>query len=208
MLFWILGIILTLLAVYESLFPSSPGTLFIRLFGLAALLFTCVSLLIGPFMVVWPAKFAPLIEPRRAVGLSAFVFMVAHLVLVLIHSLAWNIGLILDSFELLIAMPAFLLFALMALVSSDYALRKLGNANWKRIQRLNYIAFVLILGHFILSEKGPVIALANGQSFINLAEVFLWIVVGATILAQIAGFLVKTKKALSSPPASPPASNV
>ncbi|QQR93035.1 MAG: ferric reductase-like transmembrane domain-containing protein [Candidatus Iainarchaeum archaeon] len=203
MLFWILGIALTLLGVYESFFPSTPALLFIRLFGLAALLFTCVSLMIGPLTVLFPNRFAALIEPRRAVGLSAFVFMLAHFALVLVHVYVYAIELAFASLDTTLGTIGFVVFALVAFVSSDYAVKKLGSSWWKRIQQLTYVAFVIIVGHFFLSQKGPFIPLGNGQTFIHLAELFLWVLVLATILLQVLGFLAKRKR-MQPPPAHLP----
>ncbi len=39
------------------------------------------------------------------------------------------------------------IFGLLLLLSNDIALRRLGTARWKRLQRLNYLAFGLVVAH-------------------------------------------------------------
>jgi DMSO/TMAO reductase YedYZ heme-binding membrane subunit len=203
-LFLWLGILLAGVGAYLSFFSSTPGTLFIRFFGLAALIFTSITLMIGPLVVISPARFAPLVEPRRAIGLTAFIFMMIHFMLVLLHVYGGDWSLSLESLNTLIAVPALFFFTLMAVTSSDFAIKKMGAKNWKKVQQLNYLAFILIIGHFLLSQGGPFTILVDQRVFVNVAELLVWVFVWAAILLQLVGFFIKRKKMRAAATSSPP----
>ncbi len=194
MIFLVLSLYLALLGGYLSFFNTTPETLFIRFFGLAALSFVTVTLAIGPLVVLFPSRFAPLIEPRRAIGLAGFTFMITHFLLILVHVYGGDWALSFASLNTLIAVPAVGVFTLLALTSSDYAMRTLGGRWWKRVQQLNYLAFLLIVGHYYLSQKGTIVILPEGNVFINLAELGVWILVTSVVLLQAIGFITRKKK--------------
>lgn len=97
-----------------------------------------------------------LIRLRRAIGLIAFYYIVAHLSVWLIldlHSLsaAWED--VLERPYITVGMGAFVLLVPLAATSNDYACRKLGPA-WRRLHRLTYIAVPLGAAHYVMLSKG------------------------------------------------------
>ena len=181
---------MTLIGAYSALFPVPASTAFIRFLGLSAFLLLCVSLMIGPLSVIWPKAFAELIEPRRAVGIACFVFVLFHLLLVALLRFGFDIGAMIGALNLWISAPAAILLLIIAITSSDFAIKKMGPLLWKNVQRLNYLAFILSFAHFILDSNG-LFTIVRGKTFVNLAEAGLVVLGGIAILLQIAGFAIR-----------------
>jgi sulfoxide reductase heme-binding subunit YedZ len=183
---FLLLLILLAIAIISSYYASLDGTaqsLFIRMLGMAAFMLLSITLILGPLNLIWP-HIAELIETRRAVGLATFVFVLAHLSLVSMFYFKWDVVRLLSSTPLIFGTLATLIFIPLALTSSDYALRALGPW-WKRIQRFNYLAFVFVLGHYLINGK-----FLGGPRAPNEME---WLFLGLAIVAiilQIRGFLI------------------
>jgi DMSO/TMAO reductase YedYZ heme-binding membrane subunit len=209
-LFWLIMVGIVLLSVYESFFTTTADVILTRLFALVAFFLLCVALSIGPLITFWPARFGAWMEPRRAVGLSAFAFMLAHYFLVLVHRFDFDFLRVFSNIQYWIAAPAIIIFGIMSLASTDYAVRTLGFGKWKSLQRWVYVAFVLTLGHFFLSQTGVLVILEGGNYFLNLAEAMLWLLALITITLQLAGFITTRKKKKIAPvegvAAAPPSS--
>lgn len=182
-----------LIGAYQALFPLPAGIVFERFFALSALFIICVSLMIGPLAII-DIKYAPLIEPRRAVGISAFVFVAAHIILALDFMFSWNISAVLGYFPTQISIPAAVILLAMVLTSSDWAVRNMGMVSWKRLQIFIYPAFLLILAHFVLQSNGLFIKTQAG-TFVNLAEVGVLALSFVTIGMQLCGFYLRRKRA-------------
>ncbi|MCL6089156.1 MAG: hypothetical protein M1530_03260 [Candidatus Marsarchaeota archaeon] len=192
-LFLLLLSAVALVFAYQTGFaPASPYPA-IEALGLSAFLLICASLLIGPIAVLLPKYGLPLIGPRRAVGLAAFVFALMHGLLALALALGWNLSYIFASSSLLTASAAMLILLAIALTSNDLAEHKLGAGLWKNIQRFNYLVFVLVLAHFILQSRG-LPYLSSAQSGLNLAELALLLLGILTVLLQVAGFITMRRR--------------
>jgi sulfoxide reductase heme-binding subunit YedZ len=189
-------LILIAIAVVSSYYATLDGSgqsLFIRMLGMVAFMLLILTLILGPLNLVWP-HIAELIETRRAIGLASFVFVIAHLLLVVMFYFKWDIGNLVATPKAIYGTLATLIFIPLAITSSDFALRKLG-LWWKRIQRFNYLAFVFVLGHFVINAN-----MLGGARGTNEME---WLFLGLAIVAillQIKGFLMvrsRMKKAKS-----------
>ncbi len=181
-----------ILGAYQASLGGSAATGFIRFTALAAYFLLCVSLIIGPLVVLAPAAFAQIVEPRRAVGIACFVFAAVHVIVLAAVRMGWDIGRLLSGFDPLISVPATLLLLALALTSSDYAIKTLGPGLWKSIQRLNYIAFALVTAHFISKANG--LGFLGSGSGLNLAEAALLALGTATVALQAAGFLERRRR--------------
>jgi DMSO/TMAO reductase YedYZ heme-binding membrane subunit len=184
---------MALIGAYNALFPVPASTTFIRFFALSGFLLLCVSLMLGPLMILWPATFGQLIEPRRAIGIACFVFVSLHILLLLAARFGFDALATLASTNPLITVPATIILFVLAVTSSDFAVKTLGPGLWKNVQRFNYLAFVLSFAHFILFSNGLFIAV-SGKMFVNIAEVALVILGVLTVLLQVAGFMARKKK--------------
>lgn len=192
-LFLLILIGVALIGAYEAFFTLPASTLFVRFFALSALFIICVSLVIGPLAVI-DAKYAPLIEPRRAVGIAAFVFAAIHALLALDFAFGWQIDYALAYFPTLIAVPAAVILLAMVLTSSDWAVKKMGMGSWKTLQMFIYPAFLLMLAHFILQSNG-LYAKTRAAVQVNWAEAAVLALCAATIVMQCYGFYLRRKRA-------------
>lgn len=185
MMWFLIIIALTFILFYTALLGTSLAVGIIRFFGLAGILLVSISLMIGPLVLFFP-KWAEIIEPRRAIGLSGFVFILAHAVLVNYLYFDFDPQLIAGQFHLIFGSMALIVLLPVAISSIDKAITILGSKKWKMVQRLTYIGFILALIHFVLTSN----TLSSG----NLASIFVLIIVILTIILQIAGFILKLKR--------------
>ncbi len=133
--------------------------------GHAALLLLMLALLARPLRRLW----APLLQYRRLLGVSAFVLAMAHTVHMLEHSLDWN----LDGISFMVpqhrlglwcGILALLLLTPAVLTSFDQAQVRLGRW-WRRIHLLSLPALLLVGGHTLLlgSHYGGNLDLSSGE---------------------------------------------
>ncbi|SMX46127.1 protein-methionine-sulfoxide reductase heme-binding subunit MsrQ [Actibacterium lipolyticum] len=97
-----------------------------------------------------------LIKFRRAIGLLAFFYIVAHLAVWLFldvqdGSLIWKD--IVKRPYITIGMAAFVLMLPLALTSNNWSIRKLG-PKWRQLHKLTYLAVPLGGIHFVMLVKG------------------------------------------------------
>lgn len=192
-LFLIILVAVALIGAYQSLFPIPASASFIRFFALTAYLLLCVSLMIGPLTVLYPQTFAQTVEPRRAVGIACFVFAILHGVLVIWLRWDWELAPLLAGPGSIATIPATLILLALTLTSSDYAVKNMGPALWKNVQRFNYLAFIFSSVHFILLANGLLLQV-NGKTFVNIAEAALLVLGVMTIGLQLAGFFSRRKR--------------
>jgi sulfoxide reductase heme-binding subunit YedZ len=97
-----------------------------------------------------------LIRFRRAIGVTAFTYIVVHLSVWLVLDLQsfariWSD--ILKRPYITIGMVAFTLMIPLAVTSNNLSLRKLG-VLWRRLHKLTYVIVVLGGIHFVMVRKG------------------------------------------------------
>lgn len=192
-LFLILFCAVALIGAYQALFPVPSATSFGRFFALSGYLLLCVTLIIGPLALFWPKEYAPIIEPRRAVGIACFVFALLHALLVVAVRWGWDFGPLLSGPGLFAAVPATLVLLALALTSSDYAIKMMGPGVWKNVQRFNYLAFAFSTLHFLLLSNG-LFRQVGGKLFVNAAEALLLALGIATAILQVAGFAERRRR--------------
>lgn len=119
--------------------------------GQAGAILLAAALSIGPLArLLGPPWGAALVRQRRAIGLAAFSYALFHLVFFalsigrldyILQGLAWA--------SMWTGWSAMLVLAVMAATSNDLSMRRLGR-NWKRLQRLVYVATGLSLAHWLM----------------------------------------------------------
>lgn len=124
----------------------------IKFLGLSAIFLLSASLMIGPLATLMPQAFAAIVECRRAVGISSFVFAALHAALVLALYFNYDLGSLLSFKENLLILPGFAILFALAATSSDFAMKALGAAKWKALQYFVYPAFLLAILHFALKS--------------------------------------------------------
>ncbi len=99
-----------------------------------------------------------LIKYRRAIGLLAFFFVLAHLLtwLVLDIQLLWGQiwADLLKRPYITIGMGGLMLLLPLAVTSNNLSLRRMGAAAWRRLHKLTYGAVLLGALHYVMLVKG------------------------------------------------------
>ena len=122
--------------------------------GLWALRFLILTLAITPLRQLAGVN---LLRYRRALGLSAFYYVLMHLTtyLVLDQGLDFHaIGAdILKRPYITIGMTCFIVLLPLGLTSNNLAIRRLGGKMWQGLHRFVYLAAILAVLHFLMSVK-------------------------------------------------------
>lgn len=135
-------------------------------YGLVAIFYLYIVLLIGPFLYtfsIFPKKIATLISnSRRALGVSVFYFALLHGSIAFFGQLGGFPGLFYLSnkylFSIGLGFIALLILFLLTITSFDYAVKKMKFQNWKKLQKLIYVAgFVLVIHVMMLGSDFAVL---------------------------------------------------
>lgn len=115
---------------------------------------------LSPLRVLFPqAKWLKLLlRHRRLIGVSCFVYAALHFLIYLLDS--GPVAEMLRNFTrpfVLSGSVAFLILFVMALTSTNWAMKKMGAKQWKHLHRLVYLAALLAFFHMILKEKSNVL---------------------------------------------------
>ena len=133
-------------------------------YGQWALQLIIVGLCISPLR-----KFGiNLIKQRRPIGLIAFFYVCAHLLVWLWFDQGWDIARIWIEIVkrpfITVGMVGFLIMIPLAITSNNRSIRKVGPKKWQKIHKLTYPLALLGGAHFMLVVKGwplePMIYLA------------------------------------------------
>ncbi len=158
--FWVLVFTSVLLATeYIYVTYTYIGSLqIIRLsqfFALTAVTYLYTALLISPLTQAIDLPFKPLlVKARRGIGISAFIFAIAHATNAFFRQLGGFPGLnflntrFLQGVEL--GFIALLILTLMASTSFDPIVRKLSFKRWKLMHRLVYIGGISVVIHALM----------------------------------------------------------
>ncbi len=138
--------------VYGDL-GADPVREFEHLLGLWALRFLCLGLVITPLRDLFGIN---LIAYRRALGLIAFYYVLAHFAVYLTLDRALNFssiaGDILKRPYIMLGMVGLVLLIPLALTSNRWSIRKLG-PRWNQLHKLVYPILLAGLLHYVLSIK-------------------------------------------------------
>ncbi|HEY6833308.1 MAG TPA: protein-methionine-sulfoxide reductase heme-binding subunit MsrQ [Pseudolabrys sp.] len=125
--------------------------------GFWALVFLGVTLAVTPFRRI--ARYGSLIDVRRMLGVGAFCYIAAHLLLYVsdqsydlikvAHEITHRVYLIIGGI-------AWLGLAVLAATSTDGMVRKLGALRWRRLHQLVYVIALLALIHYFQQTKADV----------------------------------------------------
>src|SRR5262245_28966006 len=125
--------------------------------GYWALLFLLISLAVTPFRRV--GRFGKLLDVRRMVGVAAFFYAFAHIVLYMADQKwdLWKVGSeIVLRLYLTIGFITLLGLAVLAVTSTDGMVRRLGGKRWQRLHQVVYVLSLLALIHFFQQTKADV----------------------------------------------------
>lgn len=121
-----------------------------------ALRFLWASLAITPVRTVF--KLPALLRFRRALGVSAFLYALMHLLTYAAFDKGFQLDeIIKDVFKrnfILVGMLALLLMTPLALTSFNRAIKVLGGKRWQALHKLTYAVALLALLHFFWKKAG------------------------------------------------------
>jgi sulfoxide reductase heme-binding subunit YedZ len=133
-----------------------------------AIAFLTITLAIGPLNAVRGARRPVSIDSRRDVGIWAAIWAVIHTVVGLQVHMRGRMAeyffhpgdkpllarVRYDMFGLAndAGLVATVVIAILAAISNDWSLRRLGGPRWKRVQQLNYLLFAVVIIHAILYQ--------------------------------------------------------
>lgn len=125
-----------------------------RAYGEIALILMVVGLTVTPLRK-WTGL--NLLKFRRAIGVSAFFFVLAHFLVFAVLdvqsvSRVWEE--VVKRPYVTVGMASFLMLIPLALTSNNLSLRKLGAASWRKLHKLTYPAAVLGALHYLWLVKG------------------------------------------------------
>ncbi|MFN3500818.1 MAG: protein-methionine-sulfoxide reductase heme-binding subunit MsrQ [Allorhizobium sp.] len=140
------------LGIYGGL-GADPVRAFEHLLGLWAFRFLCLGLAVTPLRDLFGIN---LIAYRRALGLLAFYYVLAHFAVYL----TLDRGLILSSIAgdilkrpyIMLGMAGLLMLIPLALTSNQWSIRRLG-PRWNRLHKLTYPILLVAILHYALSLK-------------------------------------------------------
>ncbi len=148
--------------------------------GEMALRLMLLAMLAGPLSTIFGSNrfLRTWLAVRRNLGVAAFCYGLLHFVFYLIDM--QSMAAILDELWLpgiWTGWLAFLLMALAASISTDWAMQKLGR-NWKRLQRGVYGAYLLACIHWWLLDRDP------GPALVYLAPLLIAWTVRLSVTAR------------------------
>ncbi len=117
-------------------------------------------------------KFPSLMGLRRLIGVTAFCYVAAHLMLYIAGE-AFDLAKVATEIAfriyLTIGFVALLILAAMAATSTDGMVKRLGGKRWRRLHQMVYVAGLLAAIHFFLQTK------ANIDEPLVIAGIFFWL---------------------------------
>lgn len=97
-----------------------------------------------------------LVKFRRAIGVTAFFYVLAHLLTWLVLDVQFqNVWAdIVKRPYITVGMAAFALMIPLTLTSNNWSVRKLGAATWRKLHRATYAVLILGAVHYLMLVKG------------------------------------------------------
>ncbi|MCF8476518.1 MAG: ferric reductase-like transmembrane domain-containing protein [Pseudolabrys sp.] len=125
--------------------------------GFWALVFLGVTLAVTPFRRI--ARYGNLIDVRRLLGVGAFCYIAAHLVLY-VSDQGYDLGKVVHEIThrvyLIVGGVAWLGLAALAMTSTDGMVRRLGGLRWRRLHQAIYAIALLGIIHYFQQTKADV----------------------------------------------------
>jgi methionine sulfoxide reductase heme-binding subunit len=153
---YVVGLMPGLYAFYLGIFGglgADPVRAFEHLLGLWALRFLCLGLAVTPLRDLFGIN---LISYRRALGLIAFYYVLAHFTvyLTLDRGLIFSsiAGDILKRPYIMLGMAGLLMLIPLAVTSNQASIRRLG-PKWNKLHKLVYPVLIVAVLHYALSLK-------------------------------------------------------
>jgi len=131
-----------------------PRTEAIHEVGLWSVRFLLLTLFVSPMRRI--ARYAPLVDVRRMLGVGCYAYIALHLALYIADqtfNLATVVSEIVLRYYLTIGFTAWVGLAVLAATSNDYMVRRLGGIRWRKLHRLIFPIAVLGTVHYFMQSK-------------------------------------------------------
>lgn len=137
----------------------NPTKFAIHTTGTLALIFLILSLAITPVRKLTGENWIG--QLRRSLGLYAFFYAAAHLVIFFVYDRAASFAStwheVTTRAYLVVGIAALLMMTPLAITSTDAMIRRLGSKRWKTLHKLAYAAAVAAVLHFYMQVKADVL---------------------------------------------------
>jgi len=172
-------VIFTLIMFYFINIRGQPFDLAFsnRAFAIGAVFLIGLSYFLGPLAGI-SKSIARKLQYRKPLGLYGYSFATIHILLSFLVVPADVLGA--NGLSLFFGMIAIIIFSFVAMSSmmNEESINAFGFERWQRIQRMGYLAFFLVILHFVILENGQFIGRQVGQ----LTLVFASLVILARII--------------------------
>ncbi len=149
-----------------------PRTEAIHEVGLWSIRFLILTLFVSPMRRI--ARYAPLVDIRRMLGVGCYAYIALHLVLYTADQM-FDFGKVASEiilrYYLTIGFTAWLGLAVLAVTSNDTMVRRLGGIRWRRLHKLVFPIAVLGSVHYFMQSKLEVFEPTV------MAGIFVWLMV-------------------------------
>ncbi len=175
----IMPVAIALFDAQAILYGARPINDLIHRTGYWALVFLLLALAVTPLRRI--ARFGALIDVRRMIGVAAFCYAAAHILLFAADQkfdLAKVFGEITQRIYLIVGFTALSGLAVLAITSTDAMVRRLGGRRWQRLHQLAYLIALLALIHYFQQTKADV----SVPTFV--ASLFAWLM-GYRLLVRL-----------------------
>lgn len=159
-----------------------------------------LSFLLGPLAKLLPHRFSPHLPLRKSLGLIGFGGAAVHSVISLIllspryYAKFYATDGALNSigqFSILFGVLALAVFSAVAVASLPNMFERLGEARWRRMQRLGYVGYTLVLLHVVvMGARGWANPESYAYGFISISlfsALFILFVFAMRVVAYMCG---------------------
>lgn len=139
-------------------YADIPLFIFNKSIALGSTITIGISFLLGPLAVLWPRQFSPHIPLRKSLGVIGFGGAAVHGFISLIllspryypkfYAVDGSLNAI-GQFSLLFGVLGLAVFTVVVVSSLPVMYERLGEARWRKMQRLGYTAYALVLLHVV-----------------------------------------------------------
>lgn len=131
-----------------------PRTEAIHEVGLWSIRFLMLTLFVTPMRRI--ARYAPLVDIRRMLGVGCFAYIALHFMLYIADQMFDPVKVVSEialRYYLTIGFAAWLGLAALALTSNNYMVRRLGGIRWRKLHQLVFPIAVLGTIHYFMQSK-------------------------------------------------------
>ncbi len=129
-----------------------------RATGVLTLIFLVLTLLVTPLRKIFGWNWQ--LKQRRLIGLYAFFYSVAHLLIYLAGDRDWQVFTVPEDVLkrpfIAVGMASFLLMVPLAVTSTNAMIKKLGSKRWAQLHRLTYLITIGGVVHYYMIVKSDI----------------------------------------------------